>query len=77
MIPRQSYLSLLIERVKSHFSDFVSGFDSDQLWFSFNSIPMQWHVPAGVLYDLMGILDPDCRYFFSSMKENFANILMY
>ncbi|KAG2382776.1 hypothetical protein C9374_004743 [Naegleria lovaniensis] len=72
MIPRQSYLSLLIERVKSHFSDFVSGFDSDQLWFSFNSIPMQWHVPAGVLYDLMGILDPDSLKLPWTLVANFG-----
>ncbi|KAL9650840.1 hypothetical protein ABK040_001890 [Willaertia magna] len=56
MIPRQSYLSLFIEKVKTHFSDFVSGFGSDNFWLSYNEVPLQWHVPAGVVFDLMTIL---------------------
>ena len=72
MIPRHSYLSLLIDKVKSHYSEF-SGFDSDQLWFSFNTIAMQWHVPAGVLYDLMSILDPNSMYLIGNNNNNNYN----
>ncbi|XP_070493639.1 autophagy protein 5 [Chironomus tepperi] len=52
LLPRVSYLSLTIEKIKKHFQRYIE--KEDEIWFSFNSIPLKFHIPIGVLYDLIG-----------------------
>jgi len=52
MLPRMSYLPLATEKVRKHFSSFLSG-DSGEMWFSYHGSPLRWHHPIGLLYDLL------------------------
>ena len=53
MLPRVSYLPLATEKVRKHFSSFLPGQSSDTMWFSYGGTPLRWHLPIGLLYDLM------------------------
>lgn len=43
------YLPSLAQRLFDHFQ---SSGNIEQIWFSFEGIPLKWHYPAGVLYDV-------------------------
>lgn len=45
MIPRVSYLTLVTDKVKKHFQRFVKR--EDEVWFSWNEIPLKFHLPIG------------------------------
>ena len=53
MLPRVSYLPLATEKVRKHFSSFLPGQSADTMWFSYEGTPLRWHLPIGLLYDLM------------------------
>jgi len=53
MLPRLSYLPIATDKVRKHFVKFVSEELADsEMWFSSGGIPLKWHRPIGVLYDL-------------------------
>lgn len=45
MLPRNSYLSLSIDKVKKHFQRFIE--KEDDVWFSHNDVPLKFHIPIG------------------------------
>ncbi|XP_077219531.1 autophagy protein 5-like [Tasmannia lanceolata] len=50
--PRVGYLPLLIPLIKPHFhSALPPGVDT--VWFDYKGLPLKWHIPTGVLYDLL------------------------
>jgi len=51
LLPRMSYLPLATEKVRKHFSSYVTG--PGEMWFSYLGSPMKWHHPIGLLYDLL------------------------
>lgn len=52
-VPRVSYLPLILDKVIDHFAPFThTGFSTDSMWFSYNSSPLKWQYPVGVLLDL-------------------------
>jgi len=51
MLPRMSYLPLATEKVRNHFSHHLS--QPGEMWFSYRGIPLRWHHPIGLLYDLL------------------------
>ncbi|KAF2725488.1 autophagy protein 5 [Polychaeton citri CBS 116435] len=58
--PRLSYLAFLLPRLHSYFRSElihpeVSHHDA---WFSFENVPMKWHYPLGLLYDVFSGTDP-------------------
>ena len=57
MAPRCSYLPLCCERVaevcrKSQSASADESADSPEVWFEYNGVPLKWHLPIGVLFDL-------------------------
>ena len=57
MLPRQSYLPIVTEKVKKHFAKFVSPELADNaIWFELDGTPLKWHLPIGVLFDQQTII---------------------
>ncbi|WPH01156.1 Hypothetical protein R9X50_00399100 [Acrodontium crateriforme] len=58
--PRLSYLNFLLHRLHAFFSSSlidpaVSSYDA---WLSFDGVPLKWHYPLGLLYDLFSGAEP-------------------
>lgn len=55
MVPRLSYFPLISDKVRKHFARNV-GQDGQEceMWLEFNGIPLKWHYPIGVLFDIHG-----------------------
>lgn len=58
--PRLSYLAFLLPRLHTFFAPSlinpeVSSFDA---WLSFEDVPLKWHCPLGLLYDLFSGAEP-------------------
>jgi len=53
-IPRLSYLPFILERVHAFFRSSVSDtqIPITELWFDVQDLPLKWHYPIGLLYDL-------------------------
>ncbi|KAL4940347.1 hypothetical protein BDV06DRAFT_196862 [Aspergillus oleicola] len=59
--PRISYLPSLLPRLKSFFTPFLidaAASEPHEGWFSFEGVPLKWHYPVGLLYDLYAGADP-------------------
>uniref|UniRef100_A0A336JYM0 Autophagy protein 5 n=1 Tax=Culicoides sonorensis TaxID=179676 RepID=A0A336JYM0_CULSO len=53
MIPRLSYFPIVTDKVKKHFLRYVPNeYQDNEMWLSFNTTPLKWHFPIGVLFDL-------------------------
>ncbi|XP_072152484.1 autophagy protein 5 isoform X2 [Bemisia tabaci] len=53
MVPRLSYFPLVTDRVRKHFVKYIDLAKQDlELWLEFNGVPLKWHYPIGVLFDL-------------------------
>ncbi|KAJ3693936.1 hypothetical protein LUZ60_009416 [Juncus effusus] len=50
--PRIGYLPLLIPPLKAHFSSTLPP-GTDNIWFDYKGLPLKWHIPTGVLFDLL------------------------
>ena len=52
--PRLSYLPFLLPRLHAFFTSFLIDPTSapHEGWFSFEDVPLKWHYPLGLLYDL-------------------------
>jgi len=53
-IPRLSYLPFILERVHAFFRSSVldTQIPITELWFDVQDLPLKWHYPVGLLYDL-------------------------
>jgi autophagy-related protein 5 len=58
--PRLSYLGLLIPRLKPFFSQSLIYPDVEpkDAWLSYQGVPLKWHYPLGLLYDLYSGCEP-------------------
>ncbi|RWS24996.1 autophagy protein 5-like protein [Leptotrombidium deliense] len=54
MLPRISYLPLVIDKVIRHFANFVTEYkkNGNDLWIDFEGKPLKWHYPIGLLWDI-------------------------
>lgn len=52
LVPRNGYLPLLVPNVKPHFQSALP-IGQDTGWFEYEGLPLKWHVPIGVLFDLL------------------------
>ncbi|KAL9590049.1 MAG: hypothetical protein Q9203_001153 [Teloschistes exilis] len=58
--PRLSYLPFLLPRLRAFFASFLIDPDvaSHEGWFSYEELPLKWHYPIGLLYDLFSGAQP-------------------
>ncbi|RAQ56092.1 autophagy protein Apg5 [Aspergillus flavus] len=58
--PRISYLPSLLPRLRAFFASSLIDPSSNAHdgWFSFEGVPLKWHLPIGLLYDLYAGADP-------------------
>ncbi|KAK5173382.1 Autophagy protein 5 [Saxophila tyrrhenica] len=58
--PRLSYLAFLLPRLHAFLSPSLINPDVQphDAWFSFEDVPLKWHYPLGLLYDLFSGADP-------------------
>lgn len=56
LAPRCSYLTLVTDAVQRHFVNSIPEppDTEDEIWFDYEGIPLRWHWPIGVLFDLFG-----------------------
>ncbi|CAF3238921.1 unnamed protein product [Rotaria socialis] len=60
MLTRHIYFPCIVEKISRYYSNYFKGNLNDptnninlnNLWFEYESIPLKWHYPIGVLYDL-------------------------
>ncbi|MCO5572737.1 hypothetical protein L7F22_026496 [Adiantum nelumboides] len=52
LAPRNGYLPLLVPYVKPHFQSALP-IGQDTGWFEYEGLPLKWHIPIGVLFDLL------------------------
>ncbi|KAL2084505.1 hypothetical protein ACEWY4_020023 [Coilia grayii] len=52
LLPRVSYLTLVTDKVKKHFLKAMKQEDVEEMWLEYEGIPLKWHYPIGVLFDL-------------------------
>ncbi|MCJ1375305.1 autophagy protein 5 [Loxospora ochrophaea] len=60
---RLSYLPLLLPRLHAFFSPFLINPDvpPNEGWFTFEDVPLKWHYPLGLLYDLFSGAAPSSQ----------------
>ncbi|KAK1065106.1 Autophagy protein 5 [Friedmanniomyces endolithicus] len=58
--PRLSYLAFLLPRLHAFFVPWLITPDvpAHEAWLSFEDVPLKWHYPAGLLYDLYSGVEP-------------------
>lgn len=55
MVPRLTYLPLVLDKVQKHFSQHIhEDLQSAEIWLDYDSQPLKWHYPVGLLFDLYG-----------------------
>ncbi|XP_022101326.1 autophagy protein 5-like [Acanthaster planci] len=52
LISRQTYITLVTDKVQKHFKKFTDVTEEDEMWFDYEGQPLKWHYPVGVLFDL-------------------------
>ncbi|RKO87966.1 autophagy protein Apg5-domain-containing protein, partial [Blyttiomyces helicus] len=55
LAPRCSYIPLLVQQVRQFFVDHAGlsfAGDDSEIWFESQGVPLKWHYPIGLLYDL-------------------------
>ncbi|KAJ5225537.1 Autophagy protein, partial [Penicillium chermesinum] len=61
--PRVSYLPTLLPKLRAFYAPYLiepSSQHSDG-WFAFEGVPLKWHYPVGLLFDLYAGVDPATR----------------
>lgn len=58
--PRLSYLAFLLPRLHAFFAPKLINPDTpaNEAWFEFENVPLKWHYPAGLLYDIHSGAEP-------------------
>ncbi|KAL9068661.1 MAG: hypothetical protein Q9157_006441 [Trypethelium eluteriae] len=58
--PRLSYLPFLLPRIRAFFASSLIDpeVQAHDGWFAFESLPLKWHLPVGLLYDLFSGAEP-------------------
>ncbi|KAI9814889.1 MAG: autophagy protein 5 [Thelocarpon impressellum] len=62
--PRLTYLPFLLPRLHAFFAPALidaTASAPEAGWFSYEGVPLKWHYPVGLLYDLFSGVDPSAR----------------
>ena len=54
LVPRQSFFPLVTDGVQRHFQRHVDEENQHEMWLESDGLPLKWHYPIGVLFDLLG-----------------------
>lgn len=59
-LPRLTYLALILPRLHAFFyPDLINpDVEAHEAWLSFEGVPLKWHYPLGLLYDLFSGAEP-------------------
>uniref|UniRef100_A0A4W3HKL4 Autophagy protein 5 n=1 Tax=Callorhinchus milii TaxID=7868 RepID=A0A4W3HKL4_CALMI len=52
LLPRVSYFMLVTDKAKKHFQKVMRQEDVGEMWFEYEGLPLKWHYPIGLLFDL-------------------------
>ncbi|CAH0553444.1 unnamed protein product [Brassicogethes aeneus] len=78
MVPRLSYFPLVTDKVKKHFSKYVSKELQDQeMWMEFNGQPLKWQYPIGVLSDLLRGPEDHLPWSITVHFDKFPELVIY
>ncbi|KAL4233061.1 autophagy protein 5 [Mactra antiquata] len=54
MVPRITYFPLVTEKISKHLAQYIDKEKQGEMWLECDGVPIKWHYPIGVLYDLLG-----------------------
>lgn len=54
LVPRVAYLPLFYDKLEKLYARAANSAPEDELWLSSEDVPLRWHYPVGVLFDLYG-----------------------
>jgi len=58
MVPRLHYFPLVTEKVRKHFAQFIKPESQNkEMWLEYNGVPIKWHYPIGLWFDLYAASD--------------------
>eukprot|EP01012_Entosiphon_sulcatum_P028825 TRINITY_DN3498_c0_g1_i1.p1 TRINITY_DN3498_c0_g1~~TRINITY_DN3498_c0_g1_i1.p1 ORF type:complete len:333 (+),score=78.94 TRINITY_DN3498_c0_g1_i1:133-999(+) len=74
LIPRVSYIPFYLRNVRDHFADAraVGGTDTE-IWVEYRGVPLKWHLPMGVLFDLICASNEDESHLPLQLVVHFQN----
>ncbi|CAA19290.1 autophagy associated protein Atg5 [Schizosaccharomyces pombe] len=55
-VPRQSYFAQILPNVQRLLAPSIP---LSECWLDYNGVPLKWHWPVGLLFDLLTVFDPD------------------
>ncbi|XP_013384929.1 autophagy protein 5-like [Lingula anatina] len=58
LVPRQSYFPLATDRVQRTFLKHVDPDNHGEMWLEYESQPLKWHYPVGLLFDMYNTKGP-------------------
>jgi len=53
LVPRVNYFPVVSEKAKRYFISYIDQSQAQEMWFEYDRIPLKWHYPIGVLFDVL------------------------
>ncbi|ODV86078.1 hypothetical protein CANARDRAFT_28115 [[Candida] arabinofermentans NRRL YB-2248] len=78
-IPRNSYLHSILPDLLNFFKTNLKNpllYDVNDWWFEFESVPLKWNLPVGLLYDLTTVPDDGSKSLFNLREGDVWEIML-